>query len=119
MKIKSLVSIILIFSIPICLLLAISKNSSSQEVTLDDVNIFVKSFKWKDISTRRLAIHAIEIVPKDHKAIAMEKLSAALERNVLTAADGMVSREIFFTSLKEVVPPKILPFVLKILSKVK
>ena len=90
---------------------------NSQGVSLDEIKVFSDSFKWDSLDTRKLALHAIEMIPKDRQAVAMEKLKTALQKNAANSPEGLVSKDLFFKSVNEIVPPKILPGVLKILKK--
>jgi len=87
------------------------------EVSLDEVKAFSDSFKWNSLDTRKLALYAIEMIPKEHQAVAMEKLKTALQKNAANSPNNQVSKDLLFKSVNEIVPPKILTGVLKILRK--
>ena len=90
-----------------------------QEVSLDEVKAFSDSFKWDSLDTRKLALYAIEIAPANHKATALYNLTVALDNNLLNKSDRLVTKDLFFKAVSEIVPPKILPGVLKILKNAK
>ena len=108
MKKKGLVLVVLFFAVLILSPLVHSKDDSSKEVQLtDDEKAFIDSFKWKRPGVKKLAIHALRIIPEWHKAIGMESLKAALKKNVEKAPDEIVTGELFSATLWEVAPPEV------------